>query len=109
MEKLERDAETTAAPDRTPPLEIALPPEVEQYRHDIRRFVEAMVYKLGVHAAKGKWDGQTAESRMEKLKGEVAELEEALERGNMVEILLESADVANYALIISAIAMERGK
>lgn len=91
------------------PLQIFLPPEVEQYRHDIRRFVEAMVYKLGVHAAKGKWEKYNITETVGKLQGEVAELQEAVLRGNMVEILLESADVANYALIASAISMERGK
>lgn len=88
---------------------VSIPPEVEPYAQDIRRFIEAMVYKLGVHAHKGKWEGQSVESRVEKLEAEVTELKEAIQRGNMVEIMLEAADVANYALIISAIAMERGK
>lgn len=87
-------------------LDIPIPPEVEQYAPEIRRFVEAMVYKLGVHAKKGKWENQTIESRLPKLEGEVTELKEAIQRGNMVEVLLEAADVANYALIISAKAME---
>lgn len=87
-------------------LIVQLPPEVEQYAPDIRRFVEAMVYKLGVHSGKGKWENQTVESRIPKLEGEVKELVEAIGRGNMVEVLLEAADVANYALIIAAKAME---
>lgn len=90
----------------TKKLVVSIPPEVEQYAPEIRRFVEAMVYKLGVHADKGKWENQTIESRLPKLQDEVAELREAIERGNMVEVMLEAADVANYALIISAKAME---
>lgn len=90
-------------------LQFKLPPEVEQYRHDIRRFVEAMIYKLSVHSSKGKWEKYNITETVGKLQGEVVELQEAVLRGNMVEILLEGADVANYALIASAIAMERGK
>lgn len=90
-------------------ITIALPPEVMQYQHDIRRFVEAMVYKLALHASKGRWENKTIVERLDRLDGEVFELKEAAQRGNMVEILLEAADVANYGLIISAIAMERGK
>lgn len=86
---------------------ITIPPEVEQYAVEIGRFVEAMVYKLGVHSKKGKWENQTIESRFPKLEGEVEELREAVARGNMVEILLEAADVANYALIIAAKGMEK--
>lgn len=87
-------------------LVITIPPEVEQYAPEIRRFVEAMVYKLGVHSGKGKWENQSIESRVPKLEGEVKELVEAIGRGNMVEVLLEAADVANYALIIAAKVME---
>lgn len=90
-------------------ITIQLPPEVEQYSHDIRRFVDAMVYKLAVHHRKGRWEGLTSESMMNKLAGEAQELYQAIQRGNMIEIMLEAADVANYGLIISAIAMERGK
>lgn len=90
-------------------LRITIPPEVAPYIQDIRRFVDAMVYKLSVHAAKGRWDGQSVESRIEKLEAEVQELKDAVARGNMVEILLEAADVGNYGLIISSIAVERGK
>lgn len=92
-----------------PPLQIVtpIPPEVEQYAPEIARFVEAMVYKLGVHHKKGKWEGIDKFKTMELLAGEVKELESAIQRGNMVEQLLEAADVANYALIISAKAMEK--
>lgn len=90
-------------------ITISLPPEVVQYQHDIRRFVEAMVYKLVKHSGKGRWEGLGTEKGLDLLKDEVRELDEALQRGNMVETMLEAADVANFALIISAIVMERGK
>lgn len=88
---------------------LRIPPEVVPYTNEIRRFVEAMVYKLAVHAKKGKWEDRSAESQIPLLEKEVAELKEALDRGNMVEVLLESADTANYAMIISAIVMEKGR
>src|SRR5690349_21511540 len=71
---------------------ITVPPEVEQYAPDIARFVEAMVYKLGVHAHKGKWENMPITRALELLRGEEKELTEAVQRGNMVEIMLEAAD-----------------
>jgi NTP pyrophosphatase (non-canonical NTP hydrolase) len=88
---------------------VAIPPEVEPYADDIRRFVDAMVYKLRVHHRKGRWDGKTVDEYQPLLAGEVKELDDAVASGNMVEILTEAADVANMAMIISAIAIERGK
>jgi hypothetical protein len=86
---------------------VSIPPEVIPYATEIARFIEAMVYKLKVHSKKGKWENQTIESRLPFLEGEVQELREAIATGNMVEITLEAADVANYALIIAAKGMER--
>lgn len=88
---------------------VSLPPEVAQYEQDLRRFVDAMVYKLQVHAKKGRWENLPIGKALELMQGEVGELTEAVERGNLVEILLESADVANFALITASIAVERGK
>ena len=88
---------------------IRLPENVEQYKDDIRRFVDAMVYKLGVHSRKGRWEGIPSQRAFDLLGGEVRELKEALEGGNLIEIMLEAADVANYAMIISAIAIEKAE
>ena len=65
------------------------------------------MYKLGVKSHKGKWENMTIGVAHELLQKEVVELTEAIERGNMVEIMLEAADVANFALIASAIAMDK--
>ena len=46
---------------------------------------------------------------MELLRDEVHELHVAIDKGNTTEIVLEGADVANFALIATAIALERGK
>lgn len=90
-------------------LIIHLPPEVEQYKHDLRRFIDAMVYKLKVHSKKGRWEDADVVTMLAKMTGEFRELDEAVGNGNLVEIQLEAADVANYALIIASIATERGK
>lgn len=90
-------------------LRVDLPEEVEPYRDDIRRFIDAMIYKLKVHAHKGRWEDKPIWERLDKLKGEVKELEQAIHGGNLIEIALEAADVGNYALIIMSIATERGK
>ncbi len=88
-------------------IEVAIPPEVAQYAPDIQRFVDAMVYKLARNAHKGRWEDRGQAANMGLLQKEVVELTEAINRGNMVEIMLEAADVANFALIASAIAMDK--
>lgn len=89
-------------------LTINLPPETEQYEHDIRRFVDAMVYKLRIHANKGRWEDCNVSDMLPRLKDEAGELEQAIIEGNTMEILAEAADVANFAMIISSITVERG-
>lgn len=90
-------------------LTVSIPPEVEPYREDLRRFFDAMIYKLKVHHRKGRWEDKTIEEYLPLLEGEVTELRDAITLGNMVETMLEGADVANMALIVSSIAVERGK
>lgn len=90
-------------------MQINIPPEAKPYEDDIRRFVDAMIFKIMKNAHKGKWETYTLEKVLELLRLEEAELTEAVERGNLVEVLLESADVAVFALIAASIAIERGK
>jgi NTP pyrophosphatase (non-canonical NTP hydrolase) len=68
-----------------------------------------MVYKLGRNSHKGRWEKLNLEDILEKLEAERDELVESVARGNMVEILLEAADVANFALIIASMVVERGE
>ena len=90
-------------------LEIPIPPEVEPYSDDIRRFVHAMIFKLRIHHRKGRWEGKTMAEYLPLLVGEIEELDEAMKGGNLIEILTEAADCANMAMIIASIAVERGK
>lgn len=80
-----------------------------QYEDDIRRFVDAMRYKLRKNAHKGRWEDTDLDEALNLLRKEVEELHGAIIGGNMIEILLEAADIANFAMIVSAIAIERGK
>ena len=75
------------------------------YEREIKMFADAMRYKLTLNSSRGKWEDTTIGYVMEKLRREVKELEEAIAKGSMVEILLEGADVANYAMIASHLAM----
>lgn len=88
---------------------MRLPLSVEPYRQDIRRFVDAMVYKLAKNAHKGRWEGFTSEMAAQRMIEEVVEMMEAMKAGNTVEIMLEAADVANFAMIASSITVEKGE
>lgn len=77
-------------------------------RHEdaIRPFVDAMRYKLAANAKKGKWEGYTLETALGLLKAEVQELEEAIARGNTMEITMEGADIGNFAMMVVNIAIK---
>lgn len=77
-------------------------------RHDreLRMFTDAMRAKLASNRRKGRWEGVNLQKALAKLRGEVRELEEAIKGGNVTEILLEGADVGNWAMIITTIAIE---
>lgn len=87
-------------------LTIKIPPELRTYEHDIRRMVDAMVYKLRKNAHKGKWEHGRIKEYEVKLREEVTELANAIDEGNMVDIVLEAADVANMALILCSMAID---
>lgn len=87
-------------------LLIRLPPELADYRKEIQRFVDAMIYKLRRNAHKGKWEGLNLEEAIKRTFGEVHELDDAVKRGSTSEVLMEAADVANQALIVANIGLE---
>lgn len=91
-------------------LTITLPAEVVPYRDDLRRFIDAMVFKLAKNAHKGQWEDMSLGDAQDRLTDEVVELTDAIaNKNNFVEILLEAADVGNFAMIAASIATERGK
>lgn len=75
-------------------------------REEVEIFSHAMEYKLRANDHKGGWENQSTPRLFELLKGEVKELEQALEGGNLLEVMLEAADVANYAMMIAWNAMK---
>jgi len=87
-------------------LVITIPDECEKYSLDIKRFVDAMVYKLRKNASKGRWEELTVPYIRECLGKEVVELDGAISENNVVEVMLEAADVANFAMIISTMYTE---
>lgn len=91
-------------------LIIQVPNNCVQYKEDIRRFVDAMLHKLGKNAEKkGRWETVSMEDALLGIERELQELEEAVKLGNTVDTLLEAADVANWAMIGASIIIERGK
>lgn len=83
-------------------ITITLPQGCEIYANDIRRFINAMLYKLDINSNKGRWQDIDSQASLEKLFEEACELRDALQTDNTVSILLEAADVANFALIIAS-------
>jgi hypothetical protein len=86
-----------------------IPANCAAYRDDIRRHVQSMIYKLSQNAHKGRWQELNLVAVIKCLKRETEELEEAIAEDNYIKIILESADVSNFALIAASIATERGK
>ncbi len=70
-------------------------------RRELEIFSGIMELKLGLNDHKGGWENVGLEDLMEKLKGEVNELADAMEREPDMNILFEAADVANYAMMIA--------
>ena len=69
-----------------------------EYDRYIRLLTEAMRYKLRLNSHKGFLGDVDPATLMKLLRGEVSEVEEALQRGNYIETIIECADVANFAL-----------
>lgn len=89
------------------PASIFIPRELDSIRPEILRHFDAMVYKLRKNKHKGsiqEWDLLKA---FDKLEEEVKELRLAIDEGSPVEIILESADVSNMALILAAIGLKK--
>lgn len=92
-------------------ITLFIPDELEHVADDIRRFMDAMLYKLRKNSKKSKpgekWLDEPMGKRFGKLEAELNELRDAISERNSVEVLLEASDVANYALIIANSALEK--
>lgn len=96
---------------KAPPVEmtVMVPAGLSHLVPDLKRFVDAMVYKLNKNSHKGKWEDSTIDRTLQLLKGEVDELTDAIAEGNDIEIVLEAADIGNFAMIAASIAVEGRK
>ena len=84
-----------------------MPAYLGEYEKELRPFVDAMRVKLAANQHKGKGERLNLDDVLQKLHGEIEELREAIKRGNTIEMLLESADLANYAMIAFNIALNK--
>lgn len=89
-------------------ISFYIPPEIGPLRHEFRRFVEAAIYKLRKNAHKSKWEHGDINKAFAQMQEEIEELRQAISEKNSIEILLESSDVMNFAMIIASIATEKG-
>lgn len=68
----------------------------------VQQFSQEMQRKLNANSHKGGWDEMPYRAMIRRLKQEVAELEEEIRNGcNPERVILESADVGNFAAFIA--------
>ena len=67
----------------------------------LARFQAVMLEKLLVNSHKGGWAELSPSWLLQRIKGELGELREAVAGGDLNEIVREAADVANFAMFIA--------
>ncbi len=77
------------------------------FRPVVEEFAHAMEYKLSLNDHKGGWENCDFENIKERLRGEIEELTAAIDGGNDFHIMMEAADVANYAMMLAWLARHR--
>ena len=89
-------------------MRIHLPKELAEYERNLRFMFDVMVAKLQINRHKNlRWTN--LEALISLLKDEIAELEKAKETGSQLDIAMESADVANMAVLIAIYALQMPK
>lgn len=86
-------------------ISVHVPDDLATLAPDLERFISAMVHKLHRNRFKGKWENLDLPLALTKLRAEVEELREAIDQGSFADILMEGADIANFALIVSSVAL----
>ncbi len=69
-------------------------------RKEVKSFAAMMEYKLKKNDHKGNFENTDVDFLLKRLKEEVVELENAIKTESYFEVMLEAADVANFACII---------
>lgn len=89
-------------------MKIHLPKELSEYERNLRFMFDTMVAKLQINRHKNlRWTN--LEALISLLKDEMIELEKAKEEGSQLDIAMESADVANMAVLIAIYALQMPK
>jgi len=70
-------------------------------RKELNIFSQYMEHKLKLNDHKGGWEEIPTPTLINKLRGELNELEEAIRGEPDLNIMFEAADVANYAMMIA--------
>lgn len=86
-------------------------PELKQfgpYDKELGIFMSVMRHKLERNAHRGRWQDADVSKVLDAIDAEVRELRDAVASGDPAEVMLEAADVANFALIVAFVAL-RGK
>lgn len=78
-----------------------------EYDRELSVFMSVMRLKMEANRHKGRWQDMDLAKVLARIKDETDELAEAIERGSPIDILLESADIGNFAMIAAVIGMER--
>lgn len=86
---------------------IHIPKELDNVAPELKQFFYAMIYKLKKNAHKGKWEDMDLAKTLARLREETEELAHAISDENPIEVVLEAADIANFALMVSDIALNR--
>jgi len=113
LTQAESNRTSDAAPERASELDerhikLYWPVEIDALRREFVRFVEAMSYKLRKNSRKQALVKEDLPALFGRLRAEIDELEQAVAERNSVEVLLEGADVANFAMLVAAIAVRDG-
>lgn len=77
------------------------------FEEEIEDFTVHMKHKLLVHKNKGGYERLKVDELMKMLHAEVRELKVAIDEKDMVGIVDECADVANFAMFISSVVQNR--
>ena len=76
------------------------------YGIELARFVTDMAERLEANSHKATWKGMPYFWLIQRVKDELSELEQAIEKGDPWQIIREAADVANFCMMISDCARE---
>jgi phosphoribosyl-ATP pyrophosphohydrolase len=71
-----------------------------ELRKEVKAFAAMMEYKLKKNDHKGNFENTDVDFLLKRLKEEVNELEIAIKSESYFEVMLEAADVANFACIL---------